>query len=272
MCYNILFFRFHRNDKYIEEMFRTRTNFLIKKDLQSKLIDIGPVLGLTLGQYLSFESVLHYGMDFSFYWILPQRRPISFFTKLLSMDHLGLIVTSVLVILLALILTWWALVRFDMSADFSFALTMVTSICLSLSPPFAPASRKMRMLLMFCFGAFIPLDVAVQSLLTSTLTEPYREPKLNNIWDLARSDLIMNYQYGLGENIFDGLDNNTREMIGRKSVPLINNEVKQIELISGTKRMAVLVPMQKLFCLRNYKEAEIIKQVRSRSTCFVIFS
>lgn len=231
----------------------------ILKDTRSKLIDIGPPLGLSIPDYANWECVLHYGLDFNFYWILPQRRPIGTLVKLMTVEYIGLILTSVLAMLAALILTWWALIHFDMSGDFSRALALVISICLAIPLPFAPASRKMRMLLMFCFGAFIPLNVVVQSFLTSTLTEPFFEPKLDNIYDLARSDLTMNYHYGLAATIMSGLDKRTKDMISRKSIPL---ETYNVEEMRGINRTAILAFQQMLWFLRNHEEAEKYKEVK----------
>lgn len=254
-----LFCRFHRNDEYLHEVFQNRTLSLIFKDIRSKFIDIGPPLGLSNIVYAAFECVLHYGMDFDLYWILPQRRPISLFIKLMAEDYIGLILTSVLAMFAALTATWWAVVHFDTRGNFSHALISVISLCLACPLPFSPASRKMRMLLMFCFGAFIPLNVVVQSFVTSTLTEPYLEPKLENIYDLARSDLAMKYQYGLGINIIGGVDNTTRNMILRKSIPLV---IYDIEEMRGINRTAILAFTQILWYLRNHEEAEKYKEVR----------
>lgn len=240
------------------EAFRSHSIAQVQTDTRSKLIDIGPPLGFTPLVYRSFDDLTHYGMAFSLHWILPQRQPISVFTKLMANEYIGVIAASIFALFLVLLGTWWAVLHFDVGANFNQAFTSTISICLAGPLPYAPTSRKMRMLLIFCFGAFIPLDVVFQSFVTSTMTEPYLQPKLHNIYDLAKSDITMKYQMGLSQYFMTGLDNKTKQMVIRKSAPLITLDPEEMR---GTAHIAVLVFKQKLWHLRNHEESETFQEV-----------
>lgn len=231
---------------------------LIQRDTENKLIDIGPPLALVDMVYQGFEAAVHFGMAFSLHWILPERQPISIFTKLMAQNYIAIIAASVMAVFLSLLAAWWVVLHVDIQANFNQALTSTISICLAGPLPYAPTSIKMRVLLICCFGAFIPLDVMFQSFVTSTLTEPYFEPKLLSIFDIAKSDLAMKFQLGLSEYILPGLDNKTRQVINRKSLPSVTLEPEEM---AGTNRTAVLVFKQKIWHLRNYEEAETYREV-----------
>lgn len=202
------------------------------------------------------------------FWIMPQRRPITMFEELVRTGTNGLVVASVGTLMLALVTVWWTLIHQDKKGGLAEAVICVIRLSLSQGFPIVPGSKKMKMLLLFCFGAFVPLCVLVQGFITSTLTEPFLEPKIENIHDLIDSDLSMQYLWSFEDWLFGKLNEKDRERIKRKYIPLIKYTP---ELLTGTKRRAVVIFKSGLTVLKNPLETERLAEVRfcSLSKCRV---
>lgn len=191
------------------------------------------------------------------YWLLPERKPISLFTLLITENLL--VVLLLLALLISTTLTWWVVTYSQTLSD---AFLSVARISMSYSLPSVPNNRKLKMFLMFCFAAFVPLDVCIQSFLTSTLTHPIFEPKISTDEELILSDMPMKYQtyYLSVGNMWQ--KELTTEMKSRAIEKHVDMYKYSSEDFIGSKYMAVLIySYMMLEPVKNQEDFEIIDTV-----------
>lgn len=258
-------FRLYPGNVYYEELVATMGFTAVMSDLKSNKIDT--IRGSHNSELLA-EPSLEYVIDHmrwtDFFWVLPPRRtlpPWFAFSPTLLLPIVALLGT--------LILTWWIIARIDLVQHYrSLIYTMFTLISLSMSSsiPTIPTSKKLKALMLMALLVFIPLNVSLQAIWTSTLTTPIREPKITNIEQLARSDIPMRFGYSLLNFITSGLSEETIDMIKAKQKGFLIYARPDEDLYgrSGTALFAIdtLLPS-----IRNQEDVEKFVQVRGRKIC-----
>lgn len=193
-----------------------------------------------------------------FFWILPQRRQISPWSAI-SPNAVG----SIAILFLLLIATWWMIAKSYPDGCYCsliYTAFAIFQLSLAIGAPVIPESKKLKCFLIFVLLVFIPINVSVQSIWISTLTNPIREPKITNVQKLAESYLPMKFLRMLFDNVVAfGLDKKYVNMINEKWRE--NSEGKDDDLF-GKSGIAVLTNEKRLSIIRNMWEVESFLQVR----------
>lgn len=249
-------YRFVKDDRHHQEYFTNGSLARGLNELSTGKLDLLGMFAVESRFYNTFR-VVPTGRFECIYWLLPERRPISLFTLLITENLL--VVLLLLALLIATTLTWRVVAH---SKTLSDAFVSVARISMSYSLPSVPNNRTLKMFLMFCFAAFLPLDVSIQSFLTSTLTHPIFEPKISTDEELIRSDMPMKYQtyYLSVANMWQ--KELTAEMRARAIEKHVDMYKYDPEDFTGSKYMAVLIySYMMLEPVKNQEDFEIIDTV-----------
>lgn len=229
-------------------------------DLNSSNIDVVRVIG---GQVLmhepSLECVFNYLEWVKFFWILPQRRELSIWTTLWPLTF------PILMLLALLVLIWWTIAKAD--ADFHYRDLIFTSISmvrviLSSALPTVPESRKLRTFLLFTVLMFIPINVNLQTVWTTTCTHPIREPKITNLKELVKSDIPMVFPVNHVEEFSLTLNKENVKMLKEKWRDPTDRPRDGDPF--GRTGIASFEIEHVLYYIKNIEDVEMFEQVREK--------
>lgn len=211
----------------------------------------------------SLGYVINHHQWTDYLWVLPPRRTLSPW-----LAFSPTLILPIVALLVALILTWWTMARMDLVQHYRslmYTTFSIISLSMSYSIPTIPTSKKLKVLLLVVLLAFVPINVSIQGIWTSTLTEPIREPKITNIEQLAKSDIPMRFGYSLLNFVTSGLSEETVEKVKAKQKPFFINVSSDEDLFgrSGTSLFIIDVLLSNI---RNQKDVQKFVQVR----CFYV--
>lgn len=257
----MLTFRLVVDDRYSGIYFLDKSSKRGYKDVLERRSDLYGATSIGSPIYKSFEVILT-GAVMKLHWLLPYRRPISLFTVLISEN---LVVMLLLFILLTTtVLTWWILNHPHHS--FGEAFTSIASISMSLSVPSVPCKFMSKVFLLICFVGFLPLDVCIQCIITSTLSQPKMEPKISTPKQLIESNLWLKYDINelkTLSNIFWQSDI-TPKMLEKAEARHFKNytEMRKADFY-GEEHLAMLVQENILRqVVKNLEDVELLPTVR----------
>lgn len=250
---------------YVEQLV-TKFEFpALVSDLNSSEIDITKSMNrLELLAEPSIGCVINHLTRYRYFWILPQRKALSPWAVFSPNSH-NLFPLLTILILVVLILIWWMIARADLVEQYKHltdAMFSVIRLSLSNSLPTIPKSRKLRAFLFFILLVFIPTTVNVQSVWTSTLTNPIREAEINDLQKLARSDLPMKFSRSLIDTFASILDEASARAVKEKWQDPHKEDSEPD--VFGRRGAAILATDIALHQIKNILDVEMFEQVSNK--------
>lgn len=204
--------------------------------------------------YLNYEVTPNI-MENYLYWVLPQRRQ-DLIKVLLSSSKIVVVYALVCAFLSV---TFWIIGKCKAIPYYdNFVANQMVVIAISLYQPIEKLPKKtwFRYLLIFCMLAFINLNVATQSWITSTLTHSSVRIPVRNIYELVDSDLSIMVHRDMIRQLTENLDEATANRLRRK-VTHSSEPPTEMHLINHTDT-AILISRVQLNYIRNLQDVHAL--------------